>query len=376
MKVLVVSGLWPPDVGGPASHAPEVAAGLRARGHEVEVVTTASAAPPPEPYPVRWISRRLPKGVVHAVACREIARAARRADVVYATGMFSRSAAAAVLARRALVLKLTGDPAFERARQRGMVGGDMSEFQRGGGGLDVSLLRRLRDLTARSAEVVTCPSEFLRGVVVSWGVPEGRVVVVPNAVPAVGVSGSREALRGSFGMEGPTLAFAGRLAVQKALEVGLAAVGRVEGVSLLVAGEGEERARLEGLAGPSVRFLGALPRARVLELFAAADGELLCSAWENFPHTVVEALGVGTPVVATRVGGVPEVVADGVNGLLVEPGDVEGLAAAIGRLCFEDGLRERLAAGAAPSVERFAPDAVLDRLEQVLERAATTRRSS
>src|SRR5216683_1153335 len=66
MRVLIVSGIWPPDVGGPASHAPEVAEFLHARGHEVEVLTTASGAPPPEPYPVHWVSRRLPAPLRYA----------------------------------------------------------------------------------------------------------------------------------------------------------------------------------------------------------------------------------------------------------------------------------------------------------------------
>ena len=73
----------------------------------------------------------------------------------------------------------------------------------------------------------------------------------------------------------------------------------------------------------------------MLELFRAGDASLLSSSWENFPHTVVEALAVGTPVIATRTGGVAEVVEDGVNGLIVEPGDVAALTAAI-ELFFTD----------------------------------------
>ena len=86
----------------------------------------------------------------------------------------------------------------------------------------------------------------------------------------------------------------------------------------------------------------------MLELFRAADASLLSSAWENFPHTVVEALAVGTPVIATRTGGVAEVVRDGENGLLVEPGDVDALAAAIRRFFADDELAARLRANAAP----------------------------
>jgi glycosyltransferase involved in cell wall biosynthesis len=108
----------------------------------------------------------------------------------------------------------------------------------------------------------------------------------------------------------------------------------------------------------------------VLELFRAADGALLSSEWENFPHTVVEALAVGTPVVATAVGGVPEVVRAGENGLLVPSGDAVALAEAIRRYFADDGLRARLAEAARPSVEPYAPDRLLARVEDALLHAS------
>jgi glycosyltransferase involved in cell wall biosynthesis len=171
-------------------------------------------------------------------------------------------------------------------------------------------------------------------------------------------------LRASFSIQGPTLAFAGRFAPQKSLDVLVGAVERVENVSLLMAGDG-----VPPPAGDRVRLLGALPRERVLELFAAADAAVLSSSWENFPHTLVEALSVGTPVIATRVGGVPEIVEDGRNGLLVPPNDVEAFADAIRRFFGDDELRARLAAAAAPSVERFRPERVYAELEATLAAA-------
>jgi glycosyltransferase involved in cell wall biosynthesis len=152
--------------------------------------------------------------------------------------------------------------------------------------------------------------------------------------------------------------------------VGLEAVSRVAGVSLLVAGDGPERDEMERLASDSTRFLGPLPRYEVLRLFRAADASLLSSTWENFPHTVVESLAVGTPVIATAVGGVSEVVTDGENGLLVPAADEVALAAAIERFYGERGLRERLAAAAVPSVAGFGKDETLARLEAVLVAAA------
>ena len=101
-----MSGIWPPDVGGPASHAPELAAFLRGRGHEVEVAITADAEPAPEAYPVRWVDRARPAGVRHAQVAALVRSRARAADVMYATSMLGRASLGAALARRPLVVKL------------------------------------------------------------------------------------------------------------------------------------------------------------------------------------------------------------------------------------------------------------------------------
>jgi glycosyltransferase involved in cell wall biosynthesis len=108
----------------------------------------------------------------------------------------------------------------------------------------------------------------------------------------------------------------------------------------------------------------------VLRLFRAADASVLPSAWENFPHTVVEALAVGCPVIATAVGGIPEVVRDGENGLLVPPRDPGALASAIERFFGDAELRGRLAGGAARSVEGSSEEAVFTAIESELEQAA------
>ena len=369
MRVLVVSGLWPPDVGGPASHAPAVARFLRRRGHDVEAVVTADVEPPPRTYPVRWTPRRLPVGIRHLHAASLVAARARRADVVYSTGMFVRTAVGARAARTPYVLKLTGDPAFERARARGLAGGEVGAWQRRRG-LVVHALAAARDWSVRGAAHVYCPSEYLRELAIGWGVAPHRVEVLPNPAPAVPELPPRDELRRSLALDGATLAFAGRLTVQKALDVALDAVERTPDVELVVAGDGPERQRLERAAGERVRFLGPLGRDDVLRLFAAADAAVLPSAWENFPHAVVEALAVGTPVIATAVGGVAEVVRDGENGLLVPAGDAAALAGAMQRFFAEPELRRRLAAAAAPSVAQYAEERLFSRLEDALRSAA------
>jgi glycosyltransferase involved in cell wall biosynthesis len=369
--VLVVTGIWPPDVGGPAVHAPTLADHLAAGGHEVAVLTTAVDAPAARSYPVRWVSRRLPAGARHAAVAALVAREARRADVVYATSMIRRAAAGAAAARRPLVVKLVADEAFERARRSGAYAGSLDEFQTDAGDRRVRALRASRTMALRRAARVISPSVYLRELALGWGLDPSRVTVVPNPAPAPPELPTRDVLRAELGVDGCVLAFAGRLTAQKDLDVALDALGRVPGPTLLVAGDGpqrdalEERAARDGLEG-RVRFLGPASRDDVLRVLRAADAMLLTSRWENMPHSVLESLAVGTPVVATSVGGVPEIVRDGENGLLVPPRSPDEIVRAIERIAHDEGLRARLAAAAAPSVSHLSEDVLLARTEAIL----------
>ncbi len=375
MKVLIISGIWPPDVGGPATHAPEVAEELRARGHDVEVVTNAERTPAPTPYPVHWVSRRLPRGVRHLRAVLLVAQAARRADVVYSTGMVGRSALGSLLARTPLVQKLTSDPTYERSIRYGFYRGDLASYQRSAG-RRVRALRAMRNFVLRRAARLVIPSESLGGLATDWGIDPARIEVLPNPVERPEL-GDRDDLRRRHGFEGPTLVFAGRLSVQKAVDVALDALKRLEGLDLVLAGDGPDAAKLRayarelGLNGRA-RFLGPQPRGTVFELLRAADAVVLSSKWENFPHVLVEALAVGTPVIAAATGGVTEIVRDGENGLLVPAEDAEGLAAAIRRYFDDAELRERLRSAAPSSVERFSPERIYGRLVEILDEATHT----
>jgi D-inositol-3-phosphate glycosyltransferase len=285
--------------------------------------------------------------------------------------MVGRATAASILCRTPLVAKVAGDPAYERSRRRGLYHGSLEAFQRADLPPLPNLLRSLRSAAARRAAHIVCSSEFFRDVVRAWGVPPERTSILLNALPQARSLPPTHALRAHLGIRGPTIVFAGRLTPAKSLEMLLAAAAQLEDVSILIVGTGEERGRLEALSVPRVRFVGAVPRQEVVDYLAAADGAVLVSSWETGrPHVLVEALSVGTPVIATRVGGVPEVVADEVNGLLVEPGDVAAFVAAVRRFFADEGLRRRLAEAAPSSVADHAPERVFPQLERILREAA------
>lgn len=363
MRIVFLTGIWPPDVGGPATHGPDFSRFLTERGHRVVVVTMGDGEPSVRPCEVVVVPRSSPFPVRYTRVAGAAAKRAFRADIVYATATYAAAGVASLVSRTPLAIKLVSDPAYERATRYGLFDGTLEDFQHPGAGR-VELLKRLRTRALRRARAIVVPSAYLAEIAIAWGIDRRRVTVLPNpAPPAVDVRGSV--------LEPGTFVFVGRLTRQKALEIAVGAVARVPAARLIVIGDGPDRTRLEDVVRSSgsesrITFLGARPRDEALAVVAGADAALLTSAWENFPHSAVEALSVGVPVVSTAVGGVPEIVRDGKNGLLVPPGSVDAVVAALTRMLEEPGLRKRLAAAARPSVSHLSVDALYGRLEQVL----------
>lgn len=163
----------------------------------------------------------------------------------------------------------------------------------------------------------------------------------------------------------------GRMIRDKGVDVVLDAVAGMRGL-VTVAGDGPERARLEAQAlrlGLDARFEGNVARDRLERLYREAACVVLASRrGEGLPNVMLEAFGHARPVVATPISGVRDLVVDGVNGLLVPPGDVGALRAALTRLFHERGLADRLGQAARETAERFAWDRVRPALEEALER--------
>jgi glycosyltransferase involved in cell wall biosynthesis len=370
--VLLVTGIFPPDIGGPATHAADIRSELRTRGHTVGVVTLTDE---------RRTTRgdgvvRLPRGwawpLRHAATTALVATRGRRYDVVYATGLEPSAVAGAKLARRPLALKFVGDPAWERATRRGLTGETFDDFQhRPSASAAVRAMQWLRSWCARNAELVITPSEHLRRTVSGWS-RRDDIVVIPNGVRA---TERGDASRGD--RRGLSVLFAGRLVAWKRVELLIEAVARATGVRLDVVGEGPESDRLEGLAvdlgvSDRVRFLGPRAHEDVLSLMRAADVFAIASSYEGLPHVVIEAMASGTPVVATRDTGTPEVIVDGVNGVLVEP-SAAAFATTFTELAHEPDRLAQLQAGASRSGRDWTIERCAERVERALSGLADGR---
>jgi glycosyltransferase involved in cell wall biosynthesis len=202
-------------------------------------------------------------------------------------------------------------------------------------------------------ELVICVSSDLVEESLACGTPPERCVLIENGIDLEAYSrrqGVAEAKR-QFGVAPETflVVSVGRLSEEKGFETLIRAVARLQregmGVALRIAGEGDLRPRLEAL----IAELGCEGRvglvgyqADPLALYEAADAFALASLREGLPNVLLESLAVGAPAVATRVAGIPKLIEDGHNGLLVEPGSEGALAEALRRLHADAGLRERL----------------------------------
>lgn len=202
------------------------------------------------------------------------------------------------------------------------------------------------------------PSQYLADVISAGGIRQRPVHILPNAIPAPTIPPG--------GTNGDSFVYAGRLSREKGVRTLLRAVERAN-VSLAVAGEGPLRASLEAAAPPLVRFLGRLSGDEVNRLLAGCRAAVVPSEWaENAPMAVLEPMVLGRPVVATRMGGIPEQVRDGVDGILVRAGDDLELAAALRVLADDRDLADRLGSSArARATTHFDPRSHLEGLESI-----------
>lgn len=384
MKVVFATGIYPPDIGGPATYVSRLAPALTARGHAVEVITYADrpepVGGPPDGIPVRRVRRSQPLPLRYATYFAAVRRSAPGADVVFLQDPIS-SGLPGLAAARSLglpaVLKVVGDLAWEISTGLGWVKHGIDVFQRTRYAPWVEGIRWAEHSVARHADRVLVPSAYLASVVRGWGVRPDRLAVIENAAPPAQRTRSREDARKALGLGvGRIIASAGRLLPHKGFDLLVAAGAELQHdlapLTVVIAGAGPCHEALAaqiaaaGLTG-TVRMTGALSSADMALLLQASDVFALLSSYEGRSHVLLEAMDAGLPIVASDIPGNRELFRDRANVALV-PRDASMVAAAL-----------RAVAGArrppAPADDEGHPsastgwEAMVARTVEILERA-------
>ncbi|MDP2594117.1 MAG: glycosyltransferase family 4 protein [bacterium] len=334
MKVVIATPLYPPEIGGPATYARLLEEGLPARGVEVEVVKFGDV-------------RHLPKLIRHYAYYRRVLAAARRADLVLALDPVSAGFPAMYAARRAgkpLVVKIVGDYAWEQGQQRFGVMEPLDDFVKTRQhSLFVRTLQRVQTRVALRATRIIVPSQYLKRIVSAWGIPETKIEVIYNGIELTPAVESPPARPPGF-----LVVSVGRRVPWKGFEALERVMAREKDWHIFIA--------------------SGLPRAEALGWVKAADAFVLNSRYEGLSHALLEAMALGTPVIATDTGGNTELIADGQTGLLVPPGDDEALFQALKQVEHDPLAARTRAAAAKERVQSFSISGMLDTTATALKR--------
>ncbi len=344
MSIVIATPLYPPEIGGPATYAKLLAEGLPACGMD------STGSPQVEVTVVKFSEvRHLPKIIRHIAYFWRVRRALRGADMVLALDPVSVGLPACIatwLVKKPFVVKIVGDYAWEQGRQRFGITATLDKFVKEKNvPFAVRILRRIQTRVARSATRVIVPSEYLKGIVEAWGIFGDKIEVIYNSIELPASLKTIERPKGFL------VVSSGRRVPWKGFE----AIERV------VARE------------PSWDFFLAegLSRAEALGWVKSADVFVLNSSYEGLSHALLEAMMLGTPIIATNVGGNPELIEDGKTGLLVPSGDEEALYAAL-RIVEQDPAAARDRAAAAQEfAKQFSTETMLEATATLLQHVGT-----
>ena len=338
-RIFVATGIYPPESGGPATYAKFLEDKLPARGYKVFVL------------PFRTV-RFLPKILRHFAYFLLCLFYAMRADVVYALDTVSvglPAALAAMVMRRSFMVRVPGDYAWEQARQRYGVEDELDEFQTKQYAKQVERMRSLQQFVVGRAKAIVVPSEYMKRIVSGWLVPSG--------------------VEGTDGSKVHRIYSSIELPPEYELPADKPPGFLVLTIARPVPWKGIDALRDVVAREPRWVFkhIDNMPHTQAMGWLKAADVFVLNSTYEGLSHLLVEAMALGTPVVATNVGGNPEIVEDGVTGLLVPAKDDEALHAAIKQVELDRVGAAARAAQALARTKQFSIDNALARLTELFQ---------
>jgi glycosyltransferase involved in cell wall biosynthesis len=357
MRILIATGIYPPDIGGPATYSKLLNDELPKRGVGVSVLSFGEV-------------RQLPKIVSHIAYFFKAAVRSRKADIIFAQDTVSVALPAMLVAkllRKRFFVRVPGDYAWEQAVQRFGVTDTIDAFQEKRYDRKTERLRSIQRLVVNAADTVITPSLYFKQLVSKWVREPQKVICIYNGIDLSDIPSPT----GSFVPK--TIVSAGRLVPWKGFIGLMKALKELPGWKLSIAGEGPMRKELENAAAElgvadRVEFEGQIPRSELIALIQRSEIFVLNTSFESFSFQVVETMAAGTPVIATNIGNLAEIVNDEGSGLLVAPDDVPAIVSSINRLSSDKGLRARLVAEAKKKAAQFSIERTLDALLKAFDK--------
>ena len=319
MNILITVGIFPPDIGGPASFVPKISDFLIENGHSVKIICLSEAGnihtednldvvriKRSNNLPIRWIK-----------TIYQIVKNGRRSDLIFVNGLGVESAIANLILKKQLIRKIVGDPVWERAYNKKRITQSFDDFQNNKHSFLIEVQKLLRNWSINSAEIVITPSDHLKSFVSGIGYSK-KILKINNGVNITDINRANESKADI------NLIIISRLVVQKNINIVIEAMKLLDNknLKLSIIGEGGEFSKLESAIHDlnlqnQVQLLGKIDNNKISQFLLTADIFIQASNYEGLPHSVLEAINYEVPILSTETGGCKDLLNDGERGFII-----------------------------------------------------------
>ena len=356
-KILLISGIYFPDIGGPATYIPKLASRLVQLNYDVSVVSLTdkeNVLRPYEPWQTVFVLRQsnLLKRTVSLV--RIIREYSRTCDYVFANGLFVETALATLFLKKNITAKIVGDPVWERAKNRKEIDLSIEEFNFESISIPNKILRFVYKMALSRFAKVTTPSDGLAKIVSGWGL--NNVSVIHNGTECM----SDKVVKTEFDVVSIS-----RLVNWKRVDELIRAC-KIANLSLLVVGDGPEMSNLKKLAKnlqANVKFIGQVDEETSIASIRKSGIFALLSTYEGLSFSLIEAMMLKKKILVSNAGGNVEVIRDGIDGIVLQEISPENIARNLLELSGDGTTGNNYEANCyARARERYCLEKQLDRM--------------
>ena len=380
-RLLIATGIFEPDIGGPASYARFLADKLSV-DLDVKVISYSSIRKYPKDkdfsFKVERVWKGIPWFIRHLAYFLKVFFVAKNSDIIYSLSIINGSIPSwlsAKLFKKKFYIRVAGDYAWQVAAEKGKTNLLIDDFQKADKPFWSGILYKLQASMAKKADLVIVPSDYLKQLVEGWGIKPDKIKVIFNSVDFEPLSISKEDARTKLGIHGNIILSVGRLAPWKGFKMLIKVMPKLTEISqflrVVIVGSGPDKKNLEMMIrnlglDKKVYLVGAKSRDDLKLYFAAADMFVLNSGYEGFSHQILESMAAGVPVIASAVMGNREIIHQGENGFMFKYNDEFNLIEAIRTLHQDNELKEQFIKEGKKTAEFFSLEKMITETREVL----------